>query len=84
MAILGSVRFLLLSALLFGALCASGGEPEPRWAVLNHAAGQAIQAKDYVKLRATLEKLQPLLAGNPTFCTTWRQVALYSEIARRL
>lgn len=40
-------------------------DPEPRWMVLNHAAGQAIKAKDYAKLRATLRELKPLLPGNP-------------------
>ena len=32
---------------------------------LNHVAGQAIKAKDYAKLRATLEELWPLMPGNP-------------------
>jgi sugar lactone lactonase YvrE len=40
-------------------------DPEPRWLVLNHAAGQASEAKDYVKLRETLRELKPLLPGNP-------------------
>ena len=55
------MRFLFVLA----AFCAAAGELEPRWAVLNHAARQAIEAKDYVKLRSTLEELQPLLPGNP-------------------
>lgn len=40
-------------------------DPEPRWAVLNHAARQAVQAKDYAKLRETLRELKPLMPGNP-------------------
>jgi sugar lactone lactonase YvrE len=40
-------------------------EPEPRWRRLNRAAREAVQAKDYAKLRATLQELKPLLPGNP-------------------
>jgi hypothetical protein len=40
-------------------------EPEPRWRALNHAAREAVQAKDYARLRATLQELKPLLPGNP-------------------
>ena len=40
-------------------------EPEPRWRRLNRAAREAVQAKDYARLRATLEELKPLLPGNP-------------------
>jgi sugar lactone lactonase YvrE len=40
-------------------------DPEPRWVVLNHAARQAVEAKDYTKLRETLRELQPLMPGNP-------------------
>jgi sugar lactone lactonase YvrE len=39
---------------------------EPRWIELNHAAGQAIEAKDYAKLRETLVALKPLMPGNPS------------------
>jgi hypothetical protein len=42
-----------------------GEDTEPQWLVLNHAAGQAIEAKDYRKLRETLQKLKPLMPGNP-------------------
>ena len=52
--------FCLIAALLAAA------DPEPRWRVLNHAAHDAIQAKDYAKLRDTLLQLKPLLPGNPT------------------
>ncbi len=38
---------------------------EPRWLVLNHAAGRAIEAKDYGRLRETLRELKPLMPGNP-------------------
>ena len=40
-------------------------DPEPRWVALNHAAAQAIKAKDYAKLRETLRELKPLMPGNP-------------------
>ncbi|MGP0076573.1 MAG: SMP-30/gluconolactonase/LRE family protein [Bryobacteraceae bacterium] len=40
-------------------------DPEPRWVTLNHEAGQAIEAKNYSKLRETLRELKPLLPGNP-------------------
>ncbi|HTQ58496.1 MAG TPA: hypothetical protein VMI94_28735 [Bryobacteraceae bacterium] len=41
-----------------------GGDAEPRWIALNHAARAATQAKDYAKLRDTLAAMQPLLPGN--------------------
>jgi sugar lactone lactonase YvrE len=50
---------LVLAALLFAA------DTEPRWIILNQAAGQAAKAKDYAKLRETLRELKPLLPGNP-------------------
>ncbi len=40
-------------------------DTEPHWQALNHAAGQAIEAKDYAKLRETLRELKPLMPGNP-------------------
>jgi hypothetical protein len=40
-------------------------DPEPRWMVLNRAAHQAREAKDYAKLRDTLAELRSLLPGNP-------------------
>jgi len=40
-------------------------QPEPRWIVLNHAARQALEAKDYSKLRDALAELRPLMPGNP-------------------
>ncbi len=51
-------------------LCCAGllllaAHTEPRWMALNHAAGQAAEAKNYGKLRATLRELKPLLPGNP-------------------
>ncbi len=39
-------------------------DTEPGWIELNHAAGQAIQAKDYAKLREALLALKPLMPGN--------------------
>jgi sugar lactone lactonase YvrE len=40
-------------------------DTEPRWQALNHVARQAIEAKDYPKLRETLRELKPLMPGNP-------------------
>jgi len=40
-------------------------DTEPQWLVLNRAAGQAIRAKDYAKLREILHQLEPLMPGNP-------------------
>ena len=42
----------------------SADQPEPRWITLNRAARQAVEAKDYPKLRDTLSELRPLLPGN--------------------
>lgn len=56
---------LLLTALALSLFHLVAEEPEPRWRSLNHAARQAIERKDYIKLRATLEELWPLLPGNP-------------------
>ena len=39
--------------------------PEPHWVVLNRAAHQAREAKDYPKLKDALAELRPLLPGNP-------------------
>jgi hypothetical protein len=47
------------------ALAAFAADPEPRWLQLNHIARDAVQAKDYAKLRETLLELQPLIPGNP-------------------
>jgi sugar lactone lactonase YvrE len=41
-------------------------DSKPRWSELNHAAGRALQAKDYGKLRETLLALKPLMPGNPS------------------
>src|SRR6266700_3218124 len=54
--------FLVLTCsawLLFAA------DSEPRWRVLNREARQAMDAKDYSKLRGTLQELEPLMPGNP-------------------
>jgi sugar lactone lactonase YvrE len=51
--------FLIAACLFFAA------DPEPRWLVLNRAAGQAAKAKNYAKLRETLRELKPLMPGNP-------------------
>ena len=50
---------LSCAGLLFAA------DVEPRWRALNRAAREAVQAKDYVKLRDTLRELKPLMPGNP-------------------
>ena len=47
------------------ALAALAADPEARWRQLNRIARDAVQAKDYAKLRETLLELQPLLPGNP-------------------
>lgn len=60
------MRLLAGTALLAAVLAVFGADqPEPRWAVLNHAARQEIVAKDYPKLRETLAELRGLLPGNP-------------------
>ncbi len=53
--ILGCAAMVLLAA-----------DTEPQWRVLNHAARQAVEAKDYAKLRETLLALKPLMPGNPS------------------
>jgi hypothetical protein len=35
------------------------------WAGLNRAASEAIKANDYVRLKAVLLELRPLMPGNP-------------------
>ena len=57
--ILSCAASVVFSQLLFAA------DSEPRWQVLNQAAGQAAGAKDYAKLRQTLLELKPLMPGNP-------------------
>ena len=47
------------------AVCLPAAETEPRWITLNHEARQAMEAKNYAKLRATLRELLPQLPGNP-------------------
>jgi sugar lactone lactonase YvrE len=46
-------------------LAALHAADEPRWRTLNRTAREAVQAKDYAKLRTILLELQPLLPGNP-------------------
>jgi len=58
-----------LRTLLFLSCPASlltAADTEPRWRALNHAAHEAVQAKDYGKLRDTLRELRPLMPGNST------------------
>jgi sugar lactone lactonase YvrE len=56
------------SALLLVSACLVllADDTEPRWIVLNRAAGQAVKAKDYGKLREALRELKPLMPGNPS------------------
>ncbi len=66
----------LAAALVFGA-----ANPEPRWLALNHAARQAIEAKDYARLRATLLELRPLMPGNPRI--TYNLAAAEARLGNR-
>ena len=56
-----SVRLMLVACTL---LAATAMAAEPRWAELNRAAREAINAGDYPKLRTTLAELAPLMPGN--------------------
>ena len=40
-------------------------DTEPRWQTLNRSAKEAVDAKDYAKLREVLRELQTLMPGNP-------------------
>jgi hypothetical protein len=59
---------------------------EPHWQVLNHAARQALQAKDYGKLRETLRELKvdgnkkPVSHSGPAFALAER-VLIPEDIA---
>jgi hypothetical protein len=55
-------RFAIVAAL---AIPLAAADPEPHWRELNHIAREAVQAKDYAKLRDTLRELKPLMPGNP-------------------
>jgi sugar lactone lactonase YvrE len=55
-----------LALLILSCFVLLAGDTEPRWMVLNRAAGQAGKAKDYPKLREALLALKPLLPGNPS------------------
>jgi hypothetical protein len=54
------------AALLLACFVLLATDTEPRWVVLNRAAGQASKIKDYAKLRETLLALKPLMPGNPS------------------
>ena len=56
-------RLLILGCAAYPLVAA---DKEPRWLVLNHTAHQAMEAKDYGRLRETLRELQPLMPGNPS------------------
>jgi sugar lactone lactonase YvrE len=53
-------------ALLLACFVLLAADTEPRWVVLNRAAGQAVKAKDYATLRETLLALKRLMPGNPS------------------
>jgi hypothetical protein len=58
--------YLLFSWLILSTVCRlAAADTEPRWRELNRASREAVQAKDYRKLRETLLALQPLIPGNP-------------------
>ena len=63
--VLRSTRLRYLLILICTAYLLRAADTQPGWLVLNHAAGQAIQAKDYGKLREALRELKPLMPGNP-------------------
>lgn len=63
MSLAARLGFALIAYCLARSLVAA--ETEPRWMVLNHAARQAIDAKDFGKLRQSLHELKPLMPGNP-------------------
>jgi sugar lactone lactonase YvrE len=56
---------LRLAIALTACVTLHAADPEPRWRVLNHIARDAVQAKDYAKLRESLIELGPLMPGNP-------------------
>jgi sugar lactone lactonase YvrE len=56
-----SVRLMLVACTL---LAATATAAEPRWAELNRAAREALNAGDYPKLRTALAELAPLMPGN--------------------
>jgi sugar lactone lactonase YvrE len=58
-------KFPGLLILACSACLLHAADAEPQWLVLNRAAGQAIRAKDYSKLREILRQLEPLMPGNP-------------------
>lgn len=53
----------LLTSMTLASMAA--GQPEPRWIILNRTARQAVQARNYSKLKETLTALLPLMPGNP-------------------
>jgi len=59
------VKPLTRAALFLLTILLPAAETEPRWLVLNHAARQALESKDYAKLRDALSELRLLLPGNP-------------------
>ena len=63
------------------AILARAADPEPRWLVLNREARQAVQAKDYAKLRAALLELRPLMPGNPRI--TYNLAAAEARLGNR-
>ncbi len=62
---LRGAAFALTLVLACMACVSAAAENEPRWKVLNRAAKQAIDAKDYTKLREVLTELKQQMPGNP-------------------
>ena len=56
---------LRVTLALTAALTLHAADSQPRWRVLNRIARDAVQAKDYAKLRESLIELGPLMPGNP-------------------
>lgn len=61
-----AIRFTrpLLLMTLGLAMLLEAADTAPRWLVLNQTAREAVEAKDYAKLHATLLELRPLIPGN--------------------
>jgi sugar lactone lactonase YvrE len=73
------MRKLLL--VVAAGLCVRAADPEPRWLVLNREARQAIEARDYARLRSALLELRPLMPGNPRI--TYNLAAAEARLGNR-
>lgn len=59
-----ALRSVCLIVIACALLASTAAAAEPRWAELNRAAREAVNAGDYPKLRTTLAELAPLMPGN--------------------